>query len=310
MTAITAPTTPRKSRPGSRSGSTAQRAIVLRVTLHGVTAEVTAPQSVKRNLSIVFAGYPKADAESTPDISVNVERVENGRATWKISDGTHSYPELDRYGMPAIRAEWLVISDAIKLWPDFVHVHAGLVATEDRSALLIGKSGSGKSTTTMALAMNGISVFTDDVALIDRTTLRAMCVPRPIKLDRKSRAMLRKRGLVVPPRRRLNESIDRSVLPGLPQVEAPGPPLGSVLFFADTRGETASLRPLTGAEAVLRLVQQSASERFDIAGPSAGALAIVNAVPCFELVASDLDSTVKVILDHLQQEPTVAHEAN
>lgn len=275
--------------------------VVHRVTLHGVTAEVIAPRSLNRTIAIVLGGYPVAERGITPHIRVVVERAQSGRSDWLISDGTHTYPELDKNGMPAIRAEWLVISQAIKHWSNFIHVHAGLVATPDVSALLIGKSGSGKSTTTVALALNGLDVYTDDVALIDRASLRALCVPRPIKLDRRSRAMLRKRGLVVTPRRRLNESIDRTTMPGLPSIEDPGPPLGSVLFFAAARADKASIRPLSAAEAMLRLVQQSASERLDLMGPSPGALTIVNTVPCYELISGDLASTIELIQCHLRQ---------
>lgn len=309
MSPVTGPPTAIETQPQKKTRRSVGKPVVHRVTLHGVTAEVTAPRSLNRLMSIVLGGYPVADPDSTPHVQVEVRRSESGRGDWLISDGAHTYPELDKNGMPAVRAEWLVISKAIKHWPEFVHVHAGLIATPLVSALLIGKSGSGKSTTTMALALNGLDVYTDDVALIDRASLRALCVPRPIKLDRRSRAMLRQRGLVVPPHRRLNESIDRTILPGLPAVEEPGPPLGSVLFFASGRADQPSLRPISGAEAVLRLVQQSASERFDLSGPSAGALAIVNAVPCYELVPAGLESTVQLIQCHLERQSPVNRPA-
>jgi hypothetical protein len=296
-----APTAVIEPRTTDKSRRATGKPVVHRISLHGVAAEISAPRSLNRTLSIVLGGYPAAHPASAPAIQIAVKPGDSGRPVWQVVDGEHTYPESDKNGMPAIRAEWLFISTALKHWPDFVHVHAGLIATHDRSALLIGKSGSGKSTTTMALALNGLDVYTDDVALLDRASLRALCVPRPIKLDRRSRAMLRQRGLVIPPRRRLNESIDRLILPGLPNVEEPGPPLGSALFFSDSRAERPSLRPISGAEAVLRLIQQSASERFDESGPSEGALAIVNAVPCYELVSADLDSTVRLIQCHMQQ---------
>jgi hypothetical protein len=201
--------------------------------------------------------------------------------------------------MAAIRVEWLIVSEALKHWTHAVHVHAGVVASPDQSMLLIGRSGSGKSTTTTALALAGLDLYTDDCALIDRGSLRPLSVPRPIKLDRRSRVMLGRRGLAIPSRKRLHESIDRAVLPGLPPVETPGPRLTTAIFFADRRSDRACLRPVSSAEGIMRLIQQSATERFDGAGLSDGAVALVNAVRCYELVAGDLEETVRVILCHL-----------
>jgi hypothetical protein len=189
----------------------------------------------------------------------------------------------------------MVVSEALKRLPAHIHVHAAVVATEQRSALLIGRSGSGKSTTSVALALAGLRLFTDDVALIERETLRPVVVPRPVKLDMRSRRMLRPRGLRIPRGAWLGESIDRRVIPGLPPVEEPGPPLAAVVFFAEQRGAEASLRPITNAEAVMRLILQSGSERFDHRGPSDGALDLVNAVPCYELTAGPLDATIALV---------------
>jgi hypothetical protein len=283
--------------------------ITRRVALHGVTAEVLAPRALSHTLSIVLGAYPQAAPDAEPDIRVTVERGEGEPPTWVISDGNRTFPESPRRGLAAIRVEWLIVSEALKLWAHAIHVHAGLVATADQSVLLIGRSGSGKSTTTMALALEGLDLYTDDVALIDRSTLRPLSVPRPIKLDRRSRAMLRERGLVIPPGRRLNESIDRTLLPGLPRIESLGPRLTTAYFFADKRADQASLRPLSSAEAVMRLIQQSASERFEDGVPADGAVALVNAIRCYELVAGDLDATVRTILCSLGRESKL-HAAN
>jgi energy-coupling factor transporter ATP-binding protein EcfA2 len=192
------------------------------------------------------------------------------------------------------------VSEALKRWSRFVHVHAALVATPNRSALLVGRSGSGKSTTSVALALAGLEVYTDDLALLDRATLRPLSLPRPVKLDHRARRLLQKRGLVLPCRASIGESIDRTALPGLPPMNVPGPPLAAAIFFVGNRRDRAEVRPLTGAEAVMRLVRNSASERIDSAGPSEGAVALVNAVRCYELIPGDLDSTVNAVLDLLQ----------
>jgi hypothetical protein len=147
----------------------------------------------------------------------------------------------------------------------------------------------------VALALAGLALYTDDLALLDRATLRPICLPRPAKLDQRSRRLLKPRGLVVPRGASLGESIDRTVLPGLPPLDVPGPPVAAAIFFAGERRDRAEVRPLTGAEAVMRLISQSASERFDATGPSEGAVAVINAVRCYELVPGNLDSTVEAV---------------
>ena len=189
------------------------------------------------------------------------------------------------------------------MWTRFIHVHAALVATPAQSALLIGRSGSGKSTTSVALAQAGLALYTDDVALVDRATLRPFSIPRPIKLDDRARRLLCARGVAIPPGSWIGESVDRTVLPGMPPIGVPGPPLRTAIFFAEGRQRRVNLRTLTQAEAVMRLSLQSVSERFDTTGPSDGALDLINAVRCYELIAADLDATVGTLLDLLD-----AHE--
>lgn len=272
-----------------------------RITLHGVTVEVVFPRILARTLGIVLDAYPPAPPDLEPQFCVRAERKPGDRRVWTISTGEQRRPAGPGVGIAARWTEWMVVSEALKRWTDFVHVHAAVVATERRSALLIGRSGSGKSTTSVGLALDGLRLYTDDVALIERATLRPVVVPRPVKLDGRSRRMLRSRGLRIPRGTWLDESIDRRVIPGFPPIEEPGPPLTAVLFFAEERAAEAVLRPLTSAEAAMRLIVQSASERFDERGPSDGAVALVNAVPAYELVPGPLDATIRAVRALLEQ---------
>ena len=273
---------------------------VCRLTLHGLTAEVEAPRALKRTLSLVLGSYPPAPDDGEFDFRVAVVPSENDANVLSVVTDGHSYPESNAHGRASVRVEWMVISEFVKRWTQFVHVHAGLIGNAQQSALLIGRSGSGKSTTSVALAMDGFDLYSDDVALIDRATLRPWVVPRPIKLDNHSRRMLRKRGLIIPRNRRLQESVERAILPGLPPVGAGGPPLTTAIFYAPGQQKSPTLRRLTSAEAIMRLVMQSSSERLDESGPTEGALALVNSVACYELVKGDLGATAQLIKVHLE----------
>jgi hypothetical protein len=121
-------------------------------------------------------------------------------------------------------------------------------------------------------------------------------VPRPIKLDQRSRRLLKQMGLSISPRARLRESVARTALPGLPTIHSPGPRLTKVIFLAEGRRPRPALRELTAAEAVLRFSLHSATERFDLVGPTNDALTIINGVDSYELAAGEFDATVGVIL--------------
>jgi len=267
--------------------------LVRRIEIHGVSAEIIAPRSLAPSLAIMLRAYPTAPSVSEPDIRITVTR---DGANWRVAAPSFSYSENGGAGAAARRVEWCLISEAVRLWTGMIHVHAALVATADRSALLIGPSGRGKSTTSMALALAGLSLYTDDVALIDRETLRPLCVPRPVKLDYLARRLLADRGLAIPRGRILGECIDRTILPGLPPIDEPGPPIVAAIFFSKERARQAEARPLTSAEALMYLIRQSVSERIDKSGVSDGALALISAVRCYELVPGNLDSTIQAVL--------------
>ena len=272
---------------------------LFRLSLHGLTGEITAPRILRRTGGLMLGAYPEAEPDAIADFTISVARNGRQRRSWVITS-EHFTRHTNRGVEDAARwAEWAFISEALKHWDQFIHVHAGLVATSTQSALLIGRSGSGKSTTTTALALAGLQLYSDDVALVHRKDLRVICVPRPVKLDADARRRLRPHGLRIPKGTWLGESISRPVVPGLPPVEEPGPAVTTAIFFAEARESTPRLRPLTGAEAVMRLVQQSVSETLDTSGPSTGALTLINSIQCFELAAGDLCSTVSVIRDLL-----------
>lgn len=279
------------------TGGTTPRPTRRRVELHGVTAEISAPdEPFAALLGLPFGGYPTADWSGSPNIRVEVLADEE-TGGWIVTNG-----DLRMFGSrspaaAARRAEWIVADNALRRLRHFIHVHAAVVASDRQSVLLVGPSGRGKSTTSVGLAQFGLSLYTDDVALIRSGDFRPLAFPRPIKLDAASRALLGTIGLRVPQRQRLGESVARSALPGAPTVDEPGPPIGCAVFLSHERRHEPGLRPLSAAEALLRLLQQSSTERITPTGPPAGALALINAVRCYELVLGDYRRSLQMLLD-------------
>jgi len=274
-----------------------------RIGLHGVAAEVVAPREpFARVLPLPLAAYEEIGSEAAIDFEI-VIAPEERLDVWAVTAGGFAYRDIEGAEMAARRAEWAFADGALRRLRGLVHVHAAVVASAKQSALLVGRSGSGKSTTSVGLAQAGLMLYTDDVALVEPATRRPLAFPRPIKLDEASRSLLLRLGLTIPPAARLRESVMRPVLPGLPPIAVPGPPVGTAIFFAEERGERPELRALTAAEALLRTVGQSSTERLTAAGPTAGVLGLINAVRCYELVVGEFEATVRLVAGLVSGEP-------
>lgn len=273
------------------------------IGLHGVAAEVVAPgDPFARLLPLPLGAYDAVEPDAPVDVRIAIA-PDDGPDVWAVSADGFDYHGIRGAAMAARRAEWAFADATLRRLRSHVHVHAAVVATAERSALLVGRSGRGKSTTSVGLAQVGLALYADDVALVDPATRRPLAFPRPVKLDAGSRALLRRLGLSIPSAARLHESVARSALPGLPPIDRPGPPLTAAVFFAEERRDRPELRPLTAAEGVLRTVGQSATERLSADGPSPGVLALINAVRCYELVVGEIEATVRLVADLVSAEP-------
>jgi hypothetical protein len=262
------------------------------IALHGVTVQIVAPfEPFAAPLALLFAGYPPASNGAAPDFCVSVRHSEQF-GTWEVMVDDVSLGPAFAAETVARQVEWACADEMLRRMSGFVHVHAAIVATSDQSMLIVGQSGQGKSTTAVGLAQAGLTLYTDDVALIERQTLCPRSFPRPIKLDDNSRTLLEQSGLVIPQESRIGESVDRTVIPGLARAALPGPPVTKAVFLSVNRGSRPELHSLTSAEALLRTVSQSVTERFTDSGPTTSVLTLVNALQCYELVVGDFQETV------------------
>lgn len=269
------------------------------ISIHGFTARVEYPGVLDERIQIVFSGYPDAGDDCIPDLVVDIAQDPLESRIWRVSYAESSHLELDE-ARTACRAEWLVVTQALRSWSSLIHVHAALVGNKHKSVLLIGESGSGKSTTSVALASLGLTVYSDDVAIVERGSLRAFTCPRPIKLDEASRSLLGPHGVVVSPDQAVGESVGRLFLPGFPQVERPGAPVSGAFFFAQKRAPDPRITPLSKSEAALRLMRQSSTDVDSVHGLTPEAFGMIEQLTCFELHAGELMSTARLIRDWIE----------
>lgn len=144
--------------------------------------------------------------------------------------------------------------------PPVIFVHGGGVSIDGCGTLLIGRSGQGKSTTSVALASRGHALLGDETVGIRPASGELLAFRRTLKLRPGPRPLaLVKRLDVVPHVMRLDTQgvlcawVRPSVLfPGYPP--PPATPLGSIFFLREFR-EQASIEPFVPSLAHLEALQ-------------------------------------------------------
>jgi hypothetical protein len=186
---------------------------------------------------------------------------------------------------------------------DLYFLHAAVLVRDGRAALLVGASGSGKSTAAWALTHHGFRYAGDELAPLDVERLsvhpcpRALCLkaepPGPYGLPRE--ASRTSRGWHVP-------------LARLPRAPRKATAL-SAIFFVGHRGHTREARlprPLSPAEAAARLYAHALNPLAHAGEGLDPAIRVAAAVPAFRLDSrrlSELPRRVGAVLDragHIQ----------
>jgi hypothetical protein len=217
---------------------------------------------------------------------LNVLDRERGRATWWTPDAA-ALPSWETGAPLRILVHWWVADRGLQL------VHAAAVATAAGAALLVGRGGSGKSTTALACLRAGLGYLADDYCLVASDPPRVFSLYGTAKLDG---AMLARfpelAGRVRNPDRPAGE---KAVLV-LPAAGAgglrPAAPLRALVVPRVSGADPPRLRPAARAEALRALAP---STIFQLPGAGAGALgrlgAVVRALPAFVLeLGPDLDA--------------------
>lgn len=174
--------------------------------------------------------------------------------------------------------EWRAIEDVLNdPGPESVFIHAAGVRIGDRLVLLVGPSGSGKSTLTALMLETGCAALGDDVLRFASSGAAYHPVPRSLKLDRNTLAMLRL-GSIENATNSFGTFLAHSILYVSPLAlnpgweSAPGLPWGVVVLGEGPRRGPARLERCSEAQAAVRVVQSLMGARYGM-GPAAAAAA-------------------------------------
>lgn len=145
----------------------------------------------------LYQAFPGSTTEGFAHLDVKVGRRKWPAGLFKpqarfISEGREPFVPLpEAHALPLIEwgLNWTIATQA----PNFLVIHAAVVALNDRAIILPGNPGAGKSTLCAALVAHGWRLLSDEFALIHPDTLQIHPIPRPISLKNASIDIIRAR---------------------------------------------------------------------------------------------------------------------
>jgi hypothetical protein len=179
----------------------------------------------------------------------------------------------------------------------YVTLHAGGVARGGSAIVLAGQMEAGKTTLTTGLLLAGWDYLTDEAVAVDPVTFEALPYPKPLKIDRGSQhlfpTLARAGGTYAEPIGAWHVPVAAT---GARSVRGPVAVAAVVLCRYDPSAG-ADLRPISRAEALLRLT--ACTFRFAERSQAATATlaGLVRGADCYELITGDLDLAVAAVLD-------------
>ena len=178
---------------------------------------------------------------------------------------------------------------------DLFFLHAATVACGERVAVLSATSGTGKSTLTLASLSRGIDYLSDELAPIDLNLMTVEAYPRALCVKSPPPAPY-----VLPVGTIHHGGRFHVPVESLPGKSRKGSlPVAACIFLEREGRGRDGLRPITPASAVARLMANTLNS---LAHPNAGldaAIAVSQAVPCFELDNGNLPAATMAIKDVL-----------
>ncbi|MGE3889790.1 MAG: hypothetical protein AB7H81_25485 [Vicinamibacterales bacterium] len=137
----------------------------------------------------ILGGFPRI-GEAAPDEATYTLRraAAGGWEFWSGGTRTHQATTLED-GLLAL--EWQVVTDLLAQTDDRFHLHGAALADPSStfSVLVLGESGVGKTTLTLALIAAGFKPYTDDVILLAPASLVPATFERAFHVDATTRAL-------------------------------------------------------------------------------------------------------------------------
>jgi hypothetical protein len=256
----------------------------------------TNEDGIGEHLDRLLATFRARTPRTAPTYSI----VRNGdsESPYAVYRGRRNVHRGSSFAGPIDYVLWDVSSSAIQRTSHFLALHAGAVSHTGRGILLPGPPDSGKTTLTAALTRSGCSYLTDEAALLDPGTGLLHPFPRALWMEAPSLDVISGLRSTLHADFRAIERGQYHIHPDDLRPDAIGfpSPVGFVIAPTYSRGARTALVPMSRAEAVVMLADNSFNfEYFKARGVSALAAALGDA-HCYRLQMGDLDSAVASVL--------------
>jgi hypothetical protein len=185
----------------------------------------------------------------------------------------------------------------------FLLFHAAVVGGREQALILPAEAGSGKSTLVAALAARGHRFYTDELAVLDPSTLKLLPMAMPMTIKPGSVAILERYypGLAAKAvHQRADGQKVRYLAPPAAAITAlNGAEVASeaIVFPLYQAGAKTSLIALDKVSALERLVRTGSSDRELLATDVEALIDLVEGRPCYALEYADLDEVVALLED-------------
>jgi len=191
--------------------------------------------------------------------------------------------------------EWAIIDTALEKMEGFYQIHGGAVVKNNSGLILPAAHGSGKTTLTVGLAMNGFQCFSDDIALIEIPSLKLNPFPRNIFITGEKKAVFDKYGYKLPLRK--SEWMDYGGWDFIFNAHGGCFPVDFIVFPEYNPALKTELKEISSGKAMFKIIRESFNfHKFREKGIDI-AYNLIERAECFKLTVNDLNEAVEIISD-------------
>lgn len=265
-------------------------------SLAGVTWQISATDAFTADNWFQCLAHLESKADLT-DLVYHLTEEDSG---WALTGPCEQIDGLaDNEVLPWLLT--LLFTELCVRQPQQLLLHAAVAHRNGRLLMLPGESTFGKSTLAATLATRGWTLYSDELAPLDTTTLQVAPFPLPVGIKSRSLPALQSfypQLESCPSHRRADGQVVHYLAP--PQIALAGPaagqlPIATLVFPRYQPNTQTRLARLTPLEALERLAQTGSSERPLRSADVEALLTLAGQRPCWSLDYSVLKEAVEVV---------------